>query len=168
MKYIVKEDVWEDLVTGQQYTREYAFRPLVGFNDNKEIIKGHVYKPYTSGSLEDMQDDVKNFGYPVFCFGQSLFLTEEQVKTRFKYLGKLEREENIAQSIKEYAQEECDFENLGWLAQHTLRDLTSKNAGGLSQCVQAKLLEFLLKNAESSEKLEEVKKKYFNNESKGN
>jgi len=167
MKYIIKEDVWEDLVTGQQYTREYAFRPLVGFNEKEEIIKGYVYKPYALGGWDEMNNDIKEFGYPAFCFGQSLFLTEEQSNKRFKHLGKLERNEDIDQNIKQYSEEECDFNNLAWLANSTLRDLTRKNAGGLSQCVQAKLLEFLLNNAEPNEELEKVKKAYFNKESKG-
>ena len=163
MKYIVKEDVWEDLITGQTYTKEYSFRPLVSFDESGKIIKGHTYKPYSFiGENGLMGDESKNFGYPAYCFGQSLFLTEEQVKDRFKYLGKLERHEDIEQSISHYADENCDFDNLAWLAELTMRELTSKDAGGLSQCVQAKLLEFLLEKAEPTKNLEEVKKRYFN------
>jgi hypothetical protein len=162
MKYTVSEDVWEDLITGQTYTRDYAIRPLVSFDENGKILKGHTYKPYSFVGEDGLSSlDSKQFGYPAHCMGQSLFLTEEQVKDRFKYLGKLERQEDIAQSISHYAEEKCDFTNFAWLAELTMRELTSKNAGGLSQCVQAKLLEFLLKNAEPSKKLEEIKNRYY-------
>lgn len=162
MKYIITEDVWEDLITGQTYTKEYALRPLVSFDENEQIIKGHTYKPYSFVGEDGLTgNDSKKFGYPAYCFGQSLFLTEDQVKDRFKYLGKLERHEDIKQNISHYADENCDFNNLTWLAELTMRELTSRNAGGLSQCVHAKLLEFLLEKAEPSEKLEEIKSRYL-------
>jgi hypothetical protein len=162
MQYTIKDDVWEDLVTGQTYTKDYSLRPLVSFDENGKIIKGYTYKPYSFVGDGLIGDESKKFGYPAYCFGQSLFLTEEQTKDRFKYLGKLERHEDIDQSISHYAEENCNFDNLGWLAELTMRELSSKDSGGLSQCVQAKLLEFLLKRAEPTEKLEEVKKRYFN------
>lgn len=164
MKYLIKEDVWEDLITGQTYTKDYALRPLVSLSENKEIIKGYVYKPYSFIGGDGLSSlDSTKFGYPAYCFGQSLFLTEEQVKERFKYLGKLERHEDIDENIRYYQEEDCNFDNLAWLAELTMRDFTSKDSGGLSQCVHAKLLEFLFKHAEPSAKLEEVKKRYFNN-----
>jgi hypothetical protein len=167
MKYTVKEDVWEDLITGQTYIRNYAFSPIVAFDNNGNVIKGYTYKPYSFVGEDGLSSmDSEKFGYRAYCLTQNLFLTEEQSKQRFKYLGKLERQEDIDESIRHYSEENCDFNNFAWLAELTMRDLTSKDAGGLSQCVQAKLLEFLFKHAESSEKFEEVKKRYFNN--KGN
>lgn len=164
MKYKVKKDVWQDKVTGQRYTRDYAFRPLVSLGENGEVIRGYTYEPYgVAPGIKKIHARSKEFGFPAYCFGQKLFLTAKQVEERFEYIGKLDREENIAESIKQYSEEECDFENLEWLAEMTLRDLTHDDAGGLSQCVQAKLLEHLLNNAPNSDKMERIKNIYFNN-----
>lgn len=167
MKYTIKEHVWKDKITEQTYTKDYAFRPVVAFDANGIAIKGYVYSPYNwvaGVTFSEKFDDVKQFGYSVYCMGQKLFLTDAQVAERFEYLGKLERHEDIDEQIKYYSEEECNFENLEWLAKHTVRDLAHKNAGGLTQCINAKLLEFLFKNAPQTPEMEEIKKMYFNSD----
>lgn len=162
MKYTIQENVWQDKITGQRYTKDYSCRPVVSFNVQGEILKGYSYSPYgVAPENEKMELEDKQYGYEAYCFGQKIFLTAEQEKIRFEYLGKIERQEDIAKSVQEYSEEKCNFDNLEWLAQMTLRDLTHKSSGGLSQCVQAKLLEFLLKNAPESKEMEEFKKIYF-------
>jgi hypothetical protein len=164
MKYTVKEDVWQDKITGQRYTKDYAWRPVVSFDENGKPMKGYAYSPYGVGDgIEKIRAGNEKFGFPAHDMGQKIFLTEEQAKERFEYLGKLERKEDIAKEIQYYTEEECNFDNLEWLATMTLFDLTHPDAGGQFQCVHAKLLEFLLKNAPTSEKMEKIKKIYFEN-----
>lgn len=169
LKYTIIDEVWRDKISGQRYTREFALTPLVSFNVNGEVIRGYVYNPYGVENEEDLDksNDYQNLGYRAGGFGQSLFLTEEQVAERFEYQGKIKREEDINSSIKQYSEENCNFENKNWIAEMSFRDLIHRNSGGLSQCIHAKIFEFYLNNAlEECEEKERLKKAYYSEEEK--
>lgn len=141
------------------YQKERVFKPLeVMINGEKKY--GYIYKPdYTN---EDVLVD----------YGQNLFVLEEDIEKTFEKGIEEVKEVNINNSIREYEEDYCNFNNKKWIFKSLLRFYINKTDLGLWDIQLLVLLneeiEKLRNDDEDSKILKEWIRDIFDNENKKN
>jgi hypothetical protein len=121
LKFTKNDEVFLDTVSGLGYTKEYSFVPIAVVDGPDKVTKfGVLLKPYCGpgapgwdGALDEKVEaaDRETLGYSPRNLAQNLLVTEEQFATRFKSLGILSQEVDLAAVVAGYEDECCDFSN---------------------------------------------------------
>lgn len=161
MKVRTKEDVFLDTVTGMYYIREFKSWP-VKLIDGPGVatVEGHLLRPSSNhpdfdwshlSSIEENErmDVPAQVGYIPWNYAQELFVTEEQLKARFKFIGRLTFEVDMEAQVRHYESECCDFSNRESVADDALRHLGQHPRGTFGASLYVIIKEFIQKTRAS-------------------
>lgn len=133
MKFTQTHEVYKDTLTGVCYSKGYAFKPIAVIDGpGKSSIFGVLLEPYGDHpsadwngieEWEDWEARVAKFGFQPNAWGQDVLVTEEQLASRFEYLGELSKEIDMDAAVQQYEQECCDFSKREKVAQSAIQQL---------------------------------------------
>lgn len=120
MKFTKKDEVFVDTLSGLGYTKEPTVMPVAIVDGPGKVTKfGVLLKPYCGenapgweGVLEEEEDQAvehEKFGFSPRDLAQCLLVTEEQFAARFKSVGIVSKEVDLAAAVAGYEEERCDF-----------------------------------------------------------
>lgn len=155
MKFTKKDEVFVDTLSGLGYTKEPSIVPIaVVDGPGKVTTFGVLLKPYCGDAApgwdEVLDEDVdlvdrEKLGFSARNLAQNLLVTEEQFATRFKSVGILSQEVDLAALVAEYEEECCDFSNRDGLIRSVTKQL-KRMGPGLWACEVFTLLKDYIAN----------------------
>lgn len=157
MKVRTKEDVFLDTVTGVYYIREFKSCPVKLIDrPGAATVEGHMLRlssdhpdfdwSHLAGIEEDARMDVAaQVGYIPWNYAQQLFVTDEQLRSRFKFIGQMTFEVDMEAQVRHYESECCDFSNRESVAQDALQYLGQHPRGMFGASLYVIVKEFIQK-----------------------
>lgn len=141
LKLSTQKDVFLDTVTGMHYERPFVSKRALLLDETGNAPQaGHTLKPCGGHPDLDWSLWEKNegrpeveaaLGYAPDDYAQTLFVTDALLASRFKFVGRLNFEQDMAQQVKKYEEENVDFSNRDRVGGEALCAL-SKDSGGLA------------------------------------
>jgi hypothetical protein len=155
LKFTKKDEVFVDTLSGLGYTKEHSIMPIAVVDGPGKVTKfGVLLKPYCGdaapgwdGALDDEVEltDREKLGYSARNISQNLLVTEEQFATRFKSVGILSQEVDLAATVARYEEECCDFSNRDGIIRSVTKHL-KRMGPGLWTCEVFTLLKDYIAN----------------------
>jgi hypothetical protein len=133
LKFTQTHDVYKDMLTGVCYSKCFTVKPIAVIDGpEKSTTFGVLLEPYGNHAavdwdslekLESANTRRERLGFDPNCWGQSVFVTEEQLATRFEYLGKLSKDLDMEAAVRHLEEEHCDFSDREEVARLAIRQL---------------------------------------------